>query len=312
MTTRDKTPVETMTRPESSNGEQEILRSSWRIGIVQYELKKIDSFQDFAQQCTVFARAAAEYKSDFVLFPELLTTQLLTFVDGQMPEAAVKVADYTDEYVALFKGLAQSARANIIAGSHLCLEEEKLYNVSYLFHRDGRIDRQYKLHITPFEKVWNVQPGNSVEVFDTDCGKVAILICYDIEFPELSRIAVGKGARMLFVPSNTDQRQGYLRVRYCSQARAIENQVYVALSGCTGNTPMAGTGDIHYAQSGIFTPSDIAFARDAVAVECAPNVETMVIQDVDFDVLKRNREAGSVKPWNDRRSDLYEVKYFGK
>jgi predicted amidohydrolase len=154
-----------------------------------------------------------------------------------------------------------------------------------------------------------VSPGNKVEVFDTDRGKIAILICYDSEFPELARIAAAKGAKILFVPFNTDERYGYLRVRHCSQARAIENQMYVAIAGCAGMMPFVDNADMHYAQCAVLTPSDFPFARDAVASESMPNIETVVVHDVDLELLRRNRTDGTVRPWTDRRRDLYCVKY---
>ena len=100
----------------------------------------------------------------------------------------------------------------------------------------GQLRNQAKIHATPNErKWWGIPEGNEIKVFDTDCGKIAIQICYDIEFPELARIAVDKGANIIFVPFCTDDRQGYLRVRYCAQARAIENQVYTCIAGTVGN-----------------------------------------------------------------------------
>jgi len=166
------------------------------------------------------------------------------------------------------------------------------------------------MHVTPAERRWwGVEPGGEVKVFDTDCGKIAIQVCYDVEFPELSRIAAGKGAQILFVPFNTDNREGYLRVRYCAQARAVENDFYVAISGCVGNLPFVANADVHYAQSGIFTPLDFSFARDGIAGECTPNIETLVIHDVDIELLRRQRHAGTVRPWHDRRKDLYGVVY---
>jgi predicted amidohydrolase len=200
---------------------------------------------------------------------------------------------------------------NIVGGSQFVLEEGYLYNVAYLFRRDGTLDKQEKVHITPSErKWWGVTPGRRVNVFDTDCGKISILICYDIEFPELVRIAAQKGASVIFVPFNTDTRSGYLRVRHCALARCVENHVYVAVAGCTGNLPFVENSDIHYAQSAIFTPADAEFARDAIAAECNANIETMIIQDVDVEQLRRHKLSGSVQNWNDRRRDLYQVVYW--
>ncbi len=282
-----------------------------RVCVVQYQMRRILSFQEFAQQVEFFLDTASDYRSDFVLFPELFTTQLLSFVEAQRPgQAARRLSAFTPQYLELFTELAVKYNLNVIGGSHFVVEDETLYNVSYLFGRDGSIGKQYKIHITPSErKWWGVNPGDRVEVFDTDCGPVAIQICYDIEFPELTRIATHKGARLVFVPYNTDTRHGYLRIRHCALARCVENHIYVAISGCTGNLPFVENADIHYAQSGIFTPADIEFARDAVAAETGANVETVIIHDLDLEQLRRHRERGAVQNWNDRRRDLYKVVY---
>jgi predicted amidohydrolase len=245
------------------------------------------------------------------LFPELFTTQLLSCVEAKRPGlAARQLAEFTPQYLEFFSEMAIKYDLNVIAGSHFVVEDDTLYNIAYLFGRNGSIGKQYKIHITPSErKWWGVTPGDRVEMFETDCGPVAIQICYDIEFPELTRIAAQKGAQIIFVPYNTDTRHGYLRVRNCALARCVENHVYVVISGCTGNLPFVENADIHYAQSGIFTPADAEFARDAVAAECNPNVETVIIHDVDLELLRRHRESGSVQNWNDRRRELYQVVY---
>ncbi len=280
-----------------------------RICAVQYQMRKVRDFDDFAQQCEYFVDVASDYKSDFVLFPEIFTTQLLSCIEPQRPgKAARQLHDFTGSYIDLFSRLSINYNVNIIAGSHFVMEEDHLYNASYLFKRNGEIGQQKKLHVTPNErKWWGVEPGSSLEVFDTDCGKISIQICYDIQFPELSRIAVERGAEVIFVPFCTDERHGYLRVRYCAQARCIENQVYVAIAGTIGNLPYVENMDIQYAQSGIFTPSDFIFARDGVAAECTPNVETVLIHDVDLAKLHRHRKSGTTHNWLDRRKDLYEV-----
>ena len=282
-----------------------------RLCVVQYEMRKIASFDQFAQQCEFFLDVASDYKSDFVLFPELFTTQLLSCVEAHRPGlAARKLAEFTPQYLDFFGEMAIRYNLNVVAGSQFVVEDDVLYNSSYLFRRNGSIGKQDKLHITPSERRWwGVTPGDKVEVFETDCGPVAVQICYDIEFPELTRIATAKGAQIIFVPYNTDTRHGYLRVRNCALARCVENHVYVAISGCTGNLPFVENADIHYAQSGIFTPADAEFARDAIAAECNPNVETVIIHDMDLELLRRHRESGSVQNWNDRRTELYRVVY---
>jgi predicted amidohydrolase/ribosomal protein S18 acetylase RimI-like enzyme len=280
-----------------------------RVAAVQYQMRDVKDFEEFASHCEYFVDVASDYRSDFVMFPEMLTMQLLSFMPLEKPAASARrLSEFTERYIQLFNHLSIKYNINIIGGSHLNVENEDLYNIAYLFKRDGTIGKQYKIQITPHEKKWwGVKGGNKIEVFDTDCGKVAIAICYDVQFPELVRIAAAKGAQILFVPYNTDERRGYLRVRYCSQARAIENQMYVAITGCVGNLPKVENLDIHFSQSAIFTPSDVEFSREAIATESTPNTETIIYQDLDLRLLKRNREYGTVQHWNDLRSDLYEV-----
>jgi predicted amidohydrolase len=280
-----------------------------RICVVQYQMRSIKNFKEFETQCEYFVDVASGYKSDFILFPEIFTLQLLSFLPNERPGIAVrKLAEFTPKYLDLFTKLSIKHNINIIGGSHYTREGDDIYNIAYLFRRDGSIEKQYKIHITPNERTWwGVKPGDKIEVFETDRGKINIQICYDIEFPELSRIATQKGAELIFIPFCTDERYGYLRVRYCAQARCIENGVYAAIAGNVGNLPFVENMDIQYAQSGIYTPSDFQFSRDAVAAECTPNIETVIIHDIDMELVKRHRFSGSTLNWKDRRSDLYEI-----
>ncbi|KUP09581.1 carbon-nitrogen hydrolase [Bacillus coahuilensis m2-6] len=283
-----------------------------RICVVQYMMRKINSFEEFANQVEYFTDVASDAKSDFVVFPEIFTTQLMSFLNEKSPSQAVRrVTEFTEQYIELFTDLAVRYNVNIIGGSHLVKEEnDEIYNIAYLFRRDGTIEKQYKIHITPNErKWWGISAGDEVKVFDTDCGRIAIQICYDIEFPELARIATDKGAKIIFTPFCTEDRQGYLRVRYCSQARAIENQIYTVISGTVGNLPQTENMDIQYAQSAIFAPSDFEFARDGIVGETNANIEMVMIGDVDLEVLRRQRQSGTVRQLKDRRHDLYSINY---
>lgn len=284
---------------------------SVRVAAVQYQMRPIHTFEDFCHQCEFYMDTSAEYRCDFLVFPELLTTQLQSLVPAERPGAAARRLDeFTQRYLDFFSQCAIRYYVNIIGGTHLIVEDGKLHNAAYLFRRDGSIERQVKLHITPSEqRWWGISPGRELNVFETDRGPISILICYDIEFPELARIAAARGARIFFVPYNTDIRSAHIRVRACAQARCIENHVYCVLSGATGNLPFTEGADIHYAQSAILTPSDIPFPRDGIATEATPNVEAILIHDLDMNTLRRNRRTGIVRPWFDRRTDIYRVRY---
>jgi len=166
-----------------------------------------------------------------------------------------------------------------------------------------------KIHVTPNEvQHWGMKGGSEIKTFDTDCGKIGVMICYDVEFPELSRLMADEGMNILFVPFLTDTQNAYTRVKHCAQARAIENECFVVIAGCVGNLPKVNNMDIQYAQSAVFTPSDFAFPSNGIKAEATPNTEMTLIVDVDLDLLKELHEHGSVRILKDRRTDLYEIK----
>jgi predicted amidohydrolase/GNAT superfamily N-acetyltransferase len=278
-----------------------------RVACVQYQMRKVNSFAEFARQVTYFIDIASDYRSDFVLLPELFSVQLLSQVDALSPQEGMKkLAAYTPRFTRLMRELAVKYGLTIVAGSHPVLEDGRLLNVCLVCLPDGSTVRQPKLHITPNErKWWGISGGKTLAAIQTPKAKIGVLICYDVEFPEAVRQLADEGAEILFVPFCTDNRQGYLRVRYCAQARAIENQIYVALAGNVGNLPDVANMDVQYGQAAVFTPSDFAFARDGIAAEADSNEETVLVCDLDLDDLHDSRSEGTVTPRLDRRADLF-------
>ncbi len=284
---------------------------SVRLATCQLQMRAVASFEEFIGNIEYFVDVAADYRSDFIVFPELLTLQLLSFEkkDLSPAEAIDRLSDHTAPLVAELSRMAIKYNVNIIGGSHPTRTDDgEIQNVAYICLRDGSVHAQEKIHPTPNERYWwKIKGGDRIDAIQTDCGPIGVLICYDSEFPELARRLADEGARILFVPFCTDNRQGYLRVRYCSQARAIENQCFVVLSGNVGNLPNVENMDIQYAQSCILTPCDFPFARDGIAAEASENVETLTISDVNLADLTWARAEGTVQNLADRRFDLYRI-----
>jgi predicted amidohydrolase/predicted N-acetyltransferase YhbS len=289
------------------------LPDSVRVSVVQYQQRRVKSFEEFAHQVEYFVDVVADYRADFVVFPELFTLQLLSIENEQVPasEAIAHLTRYTEPLTELLSRLAVSYNINIIGGSHPTRTAAgEIQNICYVCLRDGAVHSQPKIHPTPNERYWwNIQGGSEVSTIMTDCGPIGVNICYDHEFPELARHLVDQGAQILFVPFCTDERQSYLRVRYCAQARAVENQCYVALAGNVGNLPNVDNMDIQYAQSCILTPCDMPFARDGIAADTTPNVEMVAFADLRLDSLQLARQSGTVQNLRDRRFDLYRVQW---
>jgi predicted amidohydrolase/GNAT superfamily N-acetyltransferase len=281
-----------------------------RLGLIQWQMRLYKDLEELMQQAEYFIDAVSGYRSDFALFPEFFNAPLMAENNHlSEPEAIRELAKHTESIVQKFSEFAITYNINIITGSMPEIKDDLLYNAGYLCRRDGSIERYEKLHVTPDEaKVWGMQGGSQLKAFDTDCGKIGILICYDSEFPELSRILADEGMDILFIPFLTDTQNGYSRVRHCAQARAIENECYVAIAGSVGNLPKVHNMDIQFAQSMVFTPCDFSFPANGIKAEATTNTEMILIADVDIDLLRELNQFGSVRNLKDRRKDLFELR----
>ena len=284
-----------------------------RIGLIQWQMRLYKDLDEMFSQVEYFVDSVSAYKSDFAMFPELFNGPLLAgFNHLSEAEAMRELAKFTPEIKDRFRELAISYNVNIITGSLPSIEEDGLKNIGYLCHRSGTVDKFEKIHITPDEaKHWGIQGGNSLKVFDTDAGRIGILICYDVEFPELGRLLADDGMQILFVPFLTDTQNAYMRVRLCAQARAIENECFVAITGSVGNLPKVENMDIQYSQAAVFTPSDFAFPSNCIKSEATANTEMILIAEVDLSLLHELHSYGSVRNLKDRRTDFYELKLKG-
>lgn len=295
---------------EKKNKKASITKKIVRLGLIQWQMRAYENLEELMQQAEFFVDAVSGYRSDFALFPEFFNAPLMAENNHlSEPEAIRELAKHTSKIVQKFSKLAISYNINIITGSMPEIQNDRLYNVGYLCKRDGTLEKYEKLHVTPDEsKVWGMEGGKTIQTFDTDCGKIGVLICYDVEFPELSRLLADDGMDILFVPFLTDTQNGYSRVRNCAQARAIENECYVAIAGSVGNLPKVHNMDIQFAQSMVFTPCDFAFPANGIKAEATPNSEMILIADVDIDLLRNLNQFGSVRNLRDRRLDIFSLK----
>lgn len=283
---------------------------SVRVMSVQFKQRKISSYVEFIDSVKYFLEVAQDYNSDFILFPEYFSMQLLSIGNAKLEALAAvdKMNEYIPQLKSDFSEFSKKYNVNIISGSHLSKIGGKISNISYVFTRDGKIHQQEKIHATPDEKaVWHVEGGNQVNVIETDKAKIGVLICYDSEFPELARKLTDEGMQILFVPFLTDNLHGHHRVKLCCQARAIENQIYVVTAGNVGHLPNVVNMNIQYSQSAIITPCDHMFARDGIAAIADANQEMVIFADLNVKTLMLARDFGSVKNFNDRRKDLYRI-----
>ncbi len=275
-----------------------------RVASLQYFIRPIQAFEQFQDQVASLVRTAADYDCRLVVFPEYFTVQLLTLGNVKRPirEQIRDLARQSDRFIALMGDLAREHKIYVVAGTIPTVDgtSNTVRNLCHVFAPSGEHGTQGKLHMTRFEtEDWDVAASTGLSVFSTKFGAMAVAICYDVEFPEVARAAARLGAHILVVPSCTDERQGFLRVRYCAQARAIENQMYVVQASTVGSLPAVPAVSLNYGQASILTPSDFPFARDGVLAEGIPNQEMMVIAELNLDTIIEGRDTGTVLPLYD-------------
>lgn len=274
-----------------------------RIATISYCAKQVRTFKDFAVHIRNMMDRCVAYRPDFVVFPEILTTELMNMFPDEKDFTRLmdEVDAHTEAYMELFRYMAVEYGCYIVGGTHLIKIRDKRYNSAQLFAPNGIIHKQRKLHPIPQEKAF-ITPGDRLVIFDTPKCKVAITTCYDVEFPVVARLARMNGAKILLVPSATLDLAGYWRVRYCAHARCIENTVYAAVSSFigTGMPGMTFTGG-----ACILSPCDRGFPSDGVIADYTMfGQEEVVFAEVDTDLLDECMVNGSVRPFHDRRKDL--------
>lgn len=282
------------------------------VSAVQYYIRGIKSEDEFASQVEQVTNQALQDKPDFIVFPEFFTTQLACLVPAGVEYDMVRDLDrYTGMYIDLFRRLSSKHKVHIVGGSHVVKDGEgRFVNRGYLFYPDGTHVYQDKIHLTQFEKnMFDLDAGSRLKVFDTEWAKVVLLICYDIEFPELSRKAAEEGAEIIFCPSWTETMHGVYRVDQCARARAIENQMFVVKTSTLSDLPQFDSFSTNAGYAGIYSPCDPFFTEDGVIAKGVNGQEMVVTGTLDLGSLKRSRKYSPAPLFNDVRQDLYSVQF---
>ena len=280
-----------------------------RVCAAQYHMRPIKGWEELEDSVEFFVDASDAYHCHFLLLPEYLAYQLFSCMKGMdMTRMVEELVSLSDRYIEMFSRFSKKYNLFIIGGSHPITRDGKLYNIAHLFTPSGNVYTQDKLHITPAERAeWHIEPGEKIRIFHTPLARIAIQVCYDIEFPEVSRLLTLAGAEVIFVPFYTEERKAYYRVRHCAQSRAVENFVYVVMTGSVGNMKTEIGSFMNYSQAAILTPSDFSFPERGIGGEADPNVEAIVVSELDLYALAQQRHVATVRQLHDRRPDMYDL-----
>jgi predicted amidohydrolase len=275
----------------------------WRVAAAQYPIDRLDDWDAYAAKLSRWVAQAAEAGAALALFPEYGGMELASLdpaTMGDLQGSIETVSALLPRVDALHADLAARHGIWIVAGSAPRKRMDGAFvNTARLFAPDGRAGFQDKLVMTRFEREqWGISGGDNLCVFDTPLGRLAILICYDSEFPLLARAAVEAGAKVLLVPSCTDTLRGYWRVRLGSQARALEGQCYVVQSPTVGEADWSEAIDVNRGAAAIYAPpdghADFAMPDDGIVAIGVESAAQWVFADLDLGRVATLRADGGV------------------
>lgn len=287
-----------------------------KVAATQFELQAERSLEEFLAHVAALVKQAAGQGAELVVFPELASTGLLAAITDHTVTTKTVQSDYwnvlpafTDDLVAGLKQIAAQHGVTVAGGSHNRVAHDKsLRNTAYLVRPDGRVESQDKLHLTPQEHNLGARGGDDLLITKIGPFTAGLLICADIQFPELTRYLVHKGVDLVLCPSLTWNRRGVHRVRIGCQARAIENQLYVIMSPLIGSSGLPADAPMHAVGKALVTgPVDKTTGRSDGLIGIAEGVgEEILFVELDHDLLLASRDKPEIPGLKLRRLDLYQ------
>ncbi len=278
-----------------------------RVATAAWKLRRVRSDGDFFAHLYDFVNQAYDDGAKVLLLPELFSLELL-HLEPNLKEVDVPqyLAQWWDAISDWLLRISNSSGLTIVGGSHFMPEGRRILNVCPTATPEGLLVANPKNRLTSYERdPWDILAGESLAQQPDD--RFGVLVCYDSEFPEAARAHAENGASVLLVPAYTETKRGYQRVKWCCQARAIQNQMFVvpsSLVGSLGREPVVSA----EGAASIYTPSIEPFEESAVLASTEYNEEGIAVADLDFALLSQARKEGDVRNWEDRTPLTWSVR----
>lgn len=270
-----------------------------KLAAAAYPLTAFTHFDDFAADLGAWVAGAAANGADLLVFPEYGAMELASLggraVSQDLEAALHEVARWKPAVDALHVELAAKHGVYVLGASGPVFDGPRPVNRATLYGPSGIVGHQDKQIMTRFEReTWDVVAGHGLTAFDTDLGRIGVVICYDSEFPLLSRALVEQGAEILLAPSCTDSFAGFTRVRVGSMARALENQCVVVHSPTVGLCDFCPAVDENVGAASIYGPPDRGFPANGILAEGALNAPGWTVAEVSLQAIREVRRDGGV------------------
>lgn len=272
----------------------------FKAALAQYPINYYYSEPQLQENLESWVKKAKEGNSDLLVFPEYGSMELISLVPKHdqmnIHQQLESLQELHDLFLKSFVQISKKYSIYIVAPSFPLKVENKFFNRAYIISPSGRFDFQDKIHMTRFEEEWGISPSETeLKIFETSLGKIAIQICFDIEFPWPASLLAYAGIQVILAPSCTEGMSGLNRVHIGAKARALENQLYIGVSQLVGNAPWSQAVDINNGIAAFYGPVDIGFPSDGVLSQGILNQPNWITHEIDLSQLDKVRADGQVQ-----------------
>lgn len=284
-----------------------LIKPRIRVAAVQFPMSENKSADQFISKVDRYVTEATSQKepTDLIVFPELITTELVNWYDAtrsEIEQLRSIAQDFTPRYIKWLSKKASEKNIAILGGTTPRLVNDQIRNTAILAMPDGTVHLQDKAYLTPDEKAWQWNRGEDLQILDTPWGKTSILTCFDCEFPAVSQMLSKHQVDLILVPSWTSTMSGQNRVDWTARARAIEHYTFVVKTGTVAD---ADSTLAHFSQSSIITPQEPMWPTDPISAR--PQVAEIIYGDLDFEALRQHRSKSGYAPAKEQQ-ELSEPK----
>ena len=270
-----------------------------KIKIAAIQMSTVADKMENVRTVKTYLEKIKDENPDFVILPEMFCCPYQT---ENFPIYAEKEGGPVWQQLS---GYAKQYGIYLIGGSMPEKDAEgNVYNTSYIFDREGKqIGKHRKVHLfdidvkggQTFKESDMLTAGDSDTVFDTEFGKIGVMLCFDIRFPELSRMMVNDGAKVIFVPAAFNMTTGPAHWELSFRTRALDNQIYMV--GCAPARDVSA-GYISWGHSIVTDPW-------GAVVDMLDEKEGILLAELDMGYEERVREE--LPLLKSRRKDMYRL-----
>lgn len=288
-----------------------------KVAAAAYPLTWFDSWADYEAKIRAWVSEAAGAGADLLVFPEYAQNELGSLggkaVASDLEGVLRETARHRPAADRLLADLAREHGVHILSGSGPVWADPagRPVNRATLISPEGILGHQDKAMMTRFEREdWDVIGGEGLTVFQTALGRIGVVICYDSEFPLLSRALVEQGVELLLAPSATETFAGFMRVRVGSMARALEGQCVVIHAPLVGDAPWCVGLEENTGRASAYGPPDRGFPETGILAEGALGEPGWTYAEVDLEAVRLARADGVVLThahWPEQASRVAKV-----